>query len=68
MTYTQISNEIKPVKYPKIFKAGDFVICLKDIKFADNTKHIKGHRYLVSISTEAYFNVNHIDYLKDSQN
>lgn len=53
--------------YPKKFKSGDIAIARHSINFCDGTNHVRGQRIKVTARTEAYYNVCHKNYDKDSK-
>jgi hypothetical protein len=52
------------IEYPNKFNPGDIAICKKFVRFVDNTYHMNGQRLVVTKQTQAYFNVNHLNYDK----
>lgn len=61
MTTTKTKPRSKKKFIKGVFKVGDKVIALKNIKFMIGS-HIKGNIYYVTNSNMDYFNVNYIDY------
>lgn len=57
-----MNTDTKNLNEMERFSAGDIVICLRSIQFADGSKHIKGQRYIVMPESEAYYNVCNADY------
>lgn len=49
------------VSYPKVMP-GERFVALRDIKFADNSRHAAGTIYTATQQTCAYYSVNSKDY------
>lgn len=48
----------------QIFKVGDVVSPVRDIKFSDGTSHLQGHEYYVREGEEAYYAICQKEYFK----
>ena len=48
----------------QIFKVGDVVSPVRDIKFSDGTSHLQGHEYYVREGEEVYYAICQKEYFK----
>lgn len=48
----------------QIFKVGDVLSPVRDIKFVDGSEHLQGHEYFVREGEEEYYSICGNDYFK----